>query len=72
MKKADLLIKNASIWHAQDQTISKTDNSIVIHKGKILEIGKLQDLAAQYWVTKTWKQLTQRIKKKPPTPSADK
>ncbi len=54
MKKADLLIKNASIWHAQDQTISKKDNSIVIANGKILEIGKLQDLATQYAVTKTW------------------
>ena len=54
MKKADLLIKNASVWHSQDQTVSKTDNSIAIHNGKILEIGKEQDLTAQYSVTKTW------------------
>lgn len=54
MNKADLLIKNASIWHAQDQTISKTDNSILIHDGKILRIGKEKDLASQYSVIKTW------------------
>ena len=53
MKNADLLITNARIWNASTQTFS-LDAGVAIHNGKILDIGKTQDLAGQYVVKETW------------------
>ena len=54
MKNADLLITNARIWNAEEQTILLTDASVAIQHGKILEIGKPQDLTRQYNTGQSW------------------
>lgn len=53
MKTADLLITNASIWNASTQTFS-LDTGVAIHNGRILDIGKTQNLVGQYVVKETW------------------
>lgn len=50
----DLLIKNAKIWSAEGQSGSYSEAAVAIGGGRILEIGKLQNLETAYHAAKTW------------------
>ena len=54
MKKADLLITNARMWHEENQAFSMVEASVAVHAGKILEIGKQRNLAKVYSAEQSW------------------
>jgi 5-methylthioadenosine/S-adenosylhomocysteine deaminase len=54
MKNADLLITNARILSEENQTYSMIAASVAIREGRILEIGKQQNLADIYRAGQTW------------------